>query len=254
MSVALPAGIDAGALLGLAGKVSQVFSSTDLTAVVPMAPCAFDTDRLGRLSAPKTAEDVRLLAEFSQLVSLIPTGPLWVPGAGRPVWEPYLDVLDRAEVATSDPLTAAESERLAKALDYLYDEQDGTRVPSPELVAYRMLRDAWFTAAQEYANRALAADAPSSDDAKKAWQTQEQVLRAIVAERMAQWESDGHKGEIERCQEVERELGSRSASTLFARLNKAVGPREVFSTPTATARASYRHRSGPPARSPAAGR
>lgn len=216
-------GIDAGVVLGLAGKAVQVFAEPGTFLSFPLAPLGFQGERLAALVAdPFGPKGSGALAEFSQLVNEIPEGALWQPD-GDHLWTVYGDVLG-AELAGAS-LTPGQREAYTRAYTTLYTEQgDGTAVPSPPAAAYERFRDAYIAVVQEYNNRKGQAALSAEQAVAEAWAADEPRLAQAVREAMAAWRAEGHREEVEAARAVLRELGAHTAGPAWEGYRRLFDP------------------------------
>ena len=91
------AGIDARVVLGLAGKMGQVFVDEEAYQAFPLAPIGLKADSLRALVADQFGAGANAQAQFSLLVNGIPSGPLWRPEGSR-LWDVYGEILSGAEL------------------------------------------------------------------------------------------------------------------------------------------------------------
>src|SRR3954466_10190964 len=111
--------IDAAVVLALATKTERVFAQDDTMISFPLAPVAYRREALSEMITGQTAEGLRLMAEFSRLVNLVPTGAVWAPAGDRYVWDRYGEVLWDADLATQT-LTPAQRQKYEKAAALLH--------------------------------------------------------------------------------------------------------------------------------------
>jgi hypothetical protein len=222
---------DARVVLGVAAKASQVFAQEDTFFSYPLSPLGFRRDELDAMVAGSTAEGRRTLAEFSYLVNAVPAGQLWSILPNGYLWDVYADVLDTAQLAES---TRSEAEEAAyrKAYEYLHEtREDGSVSDSATVLAYRQCRDAWLVVAEEYRNAAAEAEASDDPAVDQRWR---EVTEPALAEKRReierQWDTDGHRAEVEDAQRVEEQLGQRSAAEAWANYRRLFDPRipEIF--------------------------
>ncbi|NGN95586.1 LysM peptidoglycan-binding domain-containing protein [Nocardioides sp. KC13] len=223
------AGIDAKVVLGLAGKMGQVFVDQGEYQAFPLAPIGLKATSLRALVADPFGEGANAHAQFSLLVNEIPSGPLWQPEGTR-LWDVYGEILSDAELLEGTR-TPKQQKAYDTAFDLLYDTAGGTTGPSKKVVAYERYRDAYLAAAMEYNNRKGEASIASADPAiKNAWDADEPKLRAAVEKAAAAWKGPGGRTEVDEARRVLRDLGSDSPQVAWAGYRKLFDPdlAEIF--------------------------
>jgi nucleoid-associated protein YgaU len=226
------AGIDQTVVLGLAGKVDQVFAKPQAYYAFPTSPIGFSADNLRLITAdPLSADGVRAHAAFSILVNEIPDGPVWQPDSGL-LWDTYGDVLSSSmvELLERQPDKAAKR-AYDKAYALLYDDgPDGLPVASQPVVAYERYRDAYLAASFEYNNRKGEAELSDDEAVKTAWAKDEPGLLAAVEDAEVDWEGPGKRDEVDAARRVISDYGSDSPSTVWEGFRKLFNPSmpEVF--------------------------
>jgi hypothetical protein len=217
------AGIDAKVVLGLAGKMSQVFVDEGTYQAFPLAPMGLKADSLRALVADPFGAGANAHAQFSLLVNEIPSGPLWQPEDSR-LWDVYGEVLTDAELL-EESRTPKQKKPYDEAFDLLYKDKAGLSAPSAIVVAYERYRDAYLAAAMEYNNRKGEASMASADAAvKAAWEAEEPKLRSEVQDAAAAWSGPGKRAEVEEARRVLRDLGSDSPQVAWAGYRKLFDP------------------------------
>lgn len=218
------AGIDATVVLGLAGKMGEVFADTGAYQAFPLAPLGLKADSLRAMIAEPLGAGATAHAQFSLLVNEIPDGPLWQPDGPR-LWDLYGEILTRAELLEASR-TAQQQAAYDKAFDFLYTRGDGQGlpVPSPAVVAYERYRDAYLAATMEYNNRKGEAELSSDPAVKKAWSADEPRLKSTVDAAAAGWSKAGNKAAVEEARRVINDLGSSSPQAVWAGFLKLFDP------------------------------
>lgn len=217
------AGIDAKVVLGLAGKMGQVFVDKGEYQAFPLAPIGLKATSLRALVADPFGEGANAHAQFSVLVNEIPSGPLWQPEDTR-LWDVYGEILSDAELLEGTR-TPKQQKAYDGAFDMLYDTTGGTTGPSKKVVAYERYRDAYLAAAMEYNNRKGEASIASADPVvKSAWDADEPKLRTAVEKAGAAWKGPGARVEIDEARRVLRDLGSDSPQVAWAGYRKLFDP------------------------------
>lgn len=216
------AGIDAKVVLGLAGKMGQVFVDEGAYQAFPLAPIGLMADSLRALVADQFGAGANAHAQFSLLVNGLPSGPLWRPEGSR-LWDVYGEILSGAELLEG-ARTPQQQTAYDKAFGLLYDKGEPPQ-PSAKVVAYERYRDAYLAAAMEYNNRKGEASTSSSDPAvKEAWEAEEEALRTEVQDASAAWGGPGNRAEVEDARRVLRDLGSESPQVAWAGYRKLFDP------------------------------
>lgn len=217
------AGIDAKVVLGLAGKMGQVFVDEGTYQAFPLAPMGLKADSLRALVADPFGTGANAHAQFSLLVNEIPSGPLWQPEDSR-LWDVYGEILTDAELLEASR-TPKQQKAYDEAFDLLYKDKGGLPAPSAKVVAYERYRDAYLAAAMEYNNRKGEASMASADEAvKAAWEAEEPKLRAEVQDAAAAWSGPGKRAEVEEARRVLRDLSSDSPEVAWAGYRKLFDP------------------------------
>lgn len=220
------AGIDQKVVLGLAGKVQQVFGKPGAYLSFPASPFGFEADSLRSLiTDPLSKEGSTAHAEFSHLVNEIPDGPYWQPDGDR-LWDVYGDLLSPAVVELIEqPRSESERDAYDDALKLLYDDgPDDIPEPSQAVIAYEQYRDAYLAASIEYRNRQGEAELSTDDAVKAAWTADEPTLHAAVDEAEADWAGPGRRDEIEAARRVVASYGSRSPAVVWEQFRKLFDP------------------------------
>ena len=216
-------GIDARVVLGLAGKMSQVFVENGTYLGFPMAAMGMKRADFTAVCADPLGAGARAAAEFSLLVNELPAGPIWQPDGGR-LWDVYGDVLRGAELAKST-LTAAQQADYGRAYATLYEANpDGSVTDSPAAIAYEHCRDAYLAAAQEYNNRKGQAELSTDPAIKRQWAKDEPTLGAQVEDAEKEWSSAGHRVDIEGARKQLCDLGSAAPEMVWAGYLKLFDP------------------------------
>src|SRR4030095_830110 len=92
-------------------------------------------------------------------------------------------------------------------------DANGFLIDSPMVVVYKQYRDAWFSAVQNYKNEQITATSSSDPAVQTQWKdVDEPRLRALVDQASSDWESKGHKTEVEDAQAIKARLEARSPS------------------------------------------
>ena len=217
------AGIDAKVVLGLAGKMGQVFVDEGTYQAFPLAPIGLKADSLRALVSDPFGTGANAHAQFSLLVNEIPSGPLWQPEDSR-LWDVYGEILTDAELLETSR-TPKQQKAYDKAFDLLYADKGGLPAPSARVVAYERHRDAYLAAAMEYNNRKGEALTSSADPAvTTAWGAEEPKLLAEVQDAAAAWAGPGRRAEVEEARRVLRDLGSDSPQVAWAGYRKLFDP------------------------------
>jgi virginiamycin B lyase len=164
-----------------------------------------------------TAEQLRRWAEFCQVTNSLPTGMVFQPPADRYLWDIYQEILKTSILAACE-LSTEQQATLAEAQGYLRSTgPDGQRTESPALLAYKLYRDAWFKAVQDYKTQQLTASTVTDPKQQTQWtEMDEPALRARVAEAEMNWESKGNKADVERAQQVETTAAAQSPQRRWA--------------------------------------
>jgi hypothetical protein len=223
------AGIDAKVVLGLAGKMGQVFVDEGTYQAFPLAPIGLKSDSLRALVSDPFGAGANAHAQFSLLVNQIPSGPLWQPD-DKALWDFYGEILTDAELLEKSR-TPKQQEAYDKAFKLLYRTKQGTTVPTPRVVAYESYRDAYLAVAMEYNNRKGAAlSAMAETSVKTAWEADEPTLRTEVQEASAAWSTQGNRAEVEEARRVLADLSSDSPEVAWAGYRKLYDPAlpEIF--------------------------
>ncbi|WP_207782221.1 LysM peptidoglycan-binding domain-containing protein [Phytoactinopolyspora limicola] len=219
-------GIDATVVLGLAGKVNQVFADDHAYQSFPLAPIGLKADSLRAMVHDQlSAAGAHAHAQFSLLVNEIPAGPLWQP-AGDRLWDVYGDLLTGGVVELLEPRPTPErTAAYEAAFARLYEVgADGVPVPSDIVVAYEQHRDAYRAASIEYNNRKGEALMAADEAARKAWEDDEPDLRAAIDAALAAWHGPGHRAEVEAARQVLAERGTDSPATVWEGFRRLFNP------------------------------
>lgn len=226
------AGIDQTVVLGLAGKVEQVFAKAGNYLAFPTGPIGFKADSLRSLiSDPLSTAGAQAHATYSIVVNEIPNGPVWEP-SGHLLWDVYGDLLSSVMVELIErPRTKSEEQAYDKAFALLYaDGPEGVPVPSKAVIAYERYRDAFIAASMEYNNRKGEAELSDEGAVKKAWADDEPGLRAAVEDAEVNWKGPGRRADIDAARQVLSDYGSNSPAMVWEGFRKLFNPAtpEIF--------------------------
>jgi hypothetical protein len=223
--------IDSNVVLGLAGKMSQIFAEPGTYLSFPLAAIGWEKSTFHALAAdPLSQVGQQALAEFSLLVNELPNGPLWQVDSSSRLWDVYGDVLADVDLAQSTR-TPAEDADYQRAYALLYQIQpDGTVIDSPAVIAYQQYRDAFITATLEYNNRRGQAEISADAALKAQWAKDEPVLKQHVTSAEQEWTGKGHRSEVDAARQTLRDIGSKSPETVWTGYRKLFDPNlpEIF--------------------------
>jgi hypothetical protein len=203
--------------LALAAKAKLVFESPDTFMSFPaLSPISYTADQLnfGVFNSPDPAERL-VYSEFSRLVNALPSKTIFEMG-DKFLWDVYGTVLRSAILANSQT-TAQETAAYQQAALFLNTtDASGLATASPQFLAYRQFRDAWFAAVQNYKAEQSTAAASTDKAAVAQWENvDEPRLRAAVEQANAAWEAKGFKKQVEDAQQVVQNFGSRSPELIW---------------------------------------
>ena len=216
--------MDSTLALALMMKAKLVFENEDTFLSFPREPALFETAQLTFSGGAPTASDRARLAHFSALVNAIPDGGSWPPPRPTMLWDAYRRILREAVLATSWR-TDEEEARYQSALDELtVTNPDGTRTSSAAAIRYERARDAVFAARQTHRNAVVAANATGDAALRARWAAREPALRAAVERAEAEWETRGHRAQVDAARRTVRWLGAKSPLFEWARLTSGCNP------------------------------
>jgi hypothetical protein len=215
--------IDATVVLGLAGKMNQVFAEPGTYRSFPPSPIGLKDTSLRAMMADPLGAGAGAHSSFSVLVNEIPDGPMWMPDGGM-VWDVYGDVLSRAQLAETTRTPQQEAD-YAKAFGFLYQTRaDGSVVPSPAVVAYEQCRDAYRAATNEYNNRRGEAELTADPAVRARWAADEPDLRARISELSQDWTSIGRRAEVDGARQVFGALASTTPAVVWSGFRRLFDP------------------------------
>jgi hypothetical protein len=203
--------MDALTYLALTAKAKLVFENPDTFLSFPaLSPISYSADQLnfGAFDSPDTAERL-VYSEFARLVNALPSHTIFEMG-DKFLWKTYEEVLKTATVAQGQ-MSAEDMAVYQQAASFLNStDASGLKAASPQLLAYRQFRDAWFSALQNYKMQQSTTAALTDAAAVTQWQTvDEPRLRALVEQAQSDWETKGFKKQIEDAQQVEQRYVAR---------------------------------------------
>ena len=220
------ASIDATVVLGLAGKVNQVFADEDAYQAFPLAPIGLKADSLrAMITDPLSTAGSQAHAQYSLLVNEIPCGPIWQPDGDR-LWDVYGDLLTGGLVELLEkPQSPEQKTAYDRAFNMLYQKgADGIPVSSPAVVAYERHRDAYIAASIEYNNRKGEAEMSSDEAVEQAWADDEPALRAAVDDARVAWNGPGNRVTVDAARQVLSEQGTDSPAAVWEGFKKLFNP------------------------------
>lgn len=203
--------MDSTALLALCTKAKLVFEGMGSFLSFPtLSPEDFDA---GSLDFTGPSPDVTTLSDFSRLSNMIPNGSFFPPSDPAYLWDAYSDVLSTAILAqgSSTPGQAEASDR-AEALLYVRNP-DGSVKYSATYRDYLAYRDAYDRA--ELAYKFTQAEEQSSPDpaVRQRWTSEDEpMLRAVVDQAEADWDSAGSRAAVESALEAIRSYAALAPS------------------------------------------
>lgn len=210
------AAIDAQIVVGLAGKLAEVFADTNTYQAYPLSPIGLRATNLKALNTDALGAGAASQAEFATLVNSIPNGPIWFGSNQGSLWDVYGEMLTRAELMESTR-TAEQQEAYDRAFRQLYvKDEDNVPKPSATVLLYEQHRDRYLAATMEYNNRRGEAEVSGIPEVKRAWEADEPRLRDEVEAASAAWIESGSRGVVEEARRVIRDLGSDTPETVWA--------------------------------------
>jgi hypothetical protein len=186
--------------VALIEKARRIFTlSADTFLSFPLlSPVTFKPAVLTAILSPQSPSDYTQAADFARVANFVPRDMVAAPDSETLLWDVYDNVLDRGEAALGQNDPAAEA-RLKAAQALLFDSaDDGRRTETQIYSDYRRYRDAWIVAQENYGAQRLTAEFSSDEAIKKQWtEVTEPKLSLLVAEARSDWETLGHKSEVE---------------------------------------------------------
>lgn len=198
--------------LAIMEKARRIYGEETTFLTFPIAPYIYEPDHIDFNS---DTEDVGIqalvLAEFSRVVNLIPSGVTHPPDEERYVWDVYSDVMAKAQVATSDR-TADEDAQFKKVFDYLFNEsEEGLHGPSEQLSRYQEYFDASILLRQQFNANKLDAELSDSAGVKTQWESVDQKeWKKKIGDLESEWQEKGFKIKVERAKRIYHALIARS--------------------------------------------
>jgi hypothetical protein len=213
--------MDAFVQLALIEKAKRVFAiDQDVMLSFPLlTPLGFTPAELAALAAPATADDYAAAADFARAVNFLPRDMV-ANTSERMLWDVYQDVLDRADVAKGD---AEEAEGDSTTILYTM-QPDGSRTESDALLRYRLYRDRWFVAREDYAAQKLTGELSEDPAVRQSWADHEPGLRVAIDAAMTLWESLGRRVEIESAINAEMMAALKAPGARWAEWRAAFNP------------------------------
>ncbi|WP_298440903.1 LysM peptidoglycan-binding domain-containing protein [Gordonia sp. (in: high G+C Gram-positive bacteria)] len=210
------AGIDAQVVLGLAGKLGQVFADDGTYQAYPLSPIGLRAEHLRSLVTDPLGAGIGPHAEFSTLVNSIPAGPVWNSTEQGSLWDVYGDVLTRAELI-EDGWDPSEKAKYDAAFGLLYENsEDGIPRPTATALEYERYRDRYLAATTEYNNRRGEAELSDDADVKDRWARDEPTLRAEIEAAGAAWSGAGRRAAVDQARQTIRDIGSTLPAAVWA--------------------------------------
>ncbi len=182
--------MDATAVLVITTKIGQIFRWKDSSLAHPIGFHSYDPEDFAAIpDPPSNNRQLRNLSEFSRLVNLQPSGPVWNPSASKPLWAVVTDIYSSAIIAedqtpspTIDHTTFATTEDSAESpLENNSDKQK----------KYKQYEDRWNLLVQ----RLRVAEASTADNAEHATKLDE--LRVEISALEEEWKDYGFKDDPE---------------------------------------------------------
>ncbi|MBE9141237.1 hypothetical protein IQ254_29235 [Nodosilinea sp. LEGE 07088] len=190
--------LTSNAILALMTKLEKMYAGSDNNFLVfsvpamPLTPHNFNF--LENNSGLTPQEKLQAQSEFARITNLIPAyKTLWFQD-GRMLWDEYETILSNALVA-SKYLSAAEKVELQAANEVLYEKQ--TDQNSHKLLQYYKFQELYLEAYKSYNDQKLKADNSTDLEVKQNWQSIEPQYKAAVDKALHEWQSFGHKSEVE---------------------------------------------------------
>jgi hypothetical protein len=208
--------MDSVAQLALLTKAKLVFETDGTFLSFPaLTPLSYSPDELS-FSASATSASATAYSDFCRFANALPTGVVFQPALDTLLWDLYQSIFTNAQLAQSG-LTPQQTAALQAADAYLYTQaSDGTRSPSPQLVAYNQYQQAYLQAQQDYKSQQLTALASTDPTVQSQWQnTTEPQLRAAVQTAETNWEQQGFKAQVEQALTVELNSAALSPTLLW---------------------------------------
>ncbi len=224
------AGIDATVVLGLAGKMAEVFADEGTYRSFPLAPLGLKAESLRAMITEPLGAGATAHAQFALLVNELPDGPLWQPDGQRWLWDVYGDVL-RTAILKESPLSPEQQRRYDDAFAVLYVAgPDDVPGPTPAVVAYERYRDAFLAASMEYNNRKGEAEISADTAVKEAWARDEPSVKATLDKAALSWTTLGHRLAVEAARRALNDLSSNSPQAVWSGFLKLYDPSlpEIF--------------------------
>jgi hypothetical protein len=209
--------MDALTYLALTAKAKLVFETPGTFMSFPaLSPVSYTADQLsfGAFNSTDNGER-QVYSEFARLANAIPTHTIFEMG-DQFLWDSYASVLRNAILAHGQ-VTPEDTAAYQKAVSFLnVTDASGISTASPQLLAYRQFRDAWFLAVQNYKTQQGSAAALTDANAVSQWQTiDEPRLRALVEQARIDWQTKGFKKQVEDAQQVEQAYAARSPELIW---------------------------------------
>lgn len=218
--------MDAIAWLALMSKANEVFGGPGIFLSFPATTSfSYTPEDLNFSEALSNPQVGHILADLSLNVNSLPSGTLFTGPSDNPLWRAYDQWLNDMVLA-KDQMTADERSQYDQATALLnVKDPNGFLVDSPTVVEYKQYRDAWFSATQNYKNEQLTANSSSDSSVQAQWKdVREPQLRALVDQATSDWETKGHKVDVENAQDLKARLEARSPSSAWTEWRKAIIP------------------------------
>ncbi|HJU09603.1 MAG TPA: hypothetical protein VJ728_01940 [Candidatus Binataceae bacterium] len=203
--------------LALAAKAKLVFEDVDTFLSFPATtPLNYTANNLSFGAFNSTDSGERLVySEFARVVNALPAGTIYEMG-DKFLWDVYANVLRGAILAHSQA-TAQDAAAYERAVAFLnVVDGSGASTASPQLLAYRQFRDAWFVAVQNYKTQQSTAESLTDSAAIAQWKNvDEPRLRAQVEQARSDWEAKGFKQQVEEAEQTQQEYAARSPELMW---------------------------------------
>jgi hypothetical protein len=209
--------MDALTYLALTTKAKRVFETPDTFMSFPaLSPVSYTADQLnfGAFNSSDTAER-QVYSEFARLVNALPSRTIFEMG-DKFLWDTYATVL-RSAILARGQMTAEDAAAYQQAVSFLsVTDASGLSTASPQLLAYRQYRDAWFGAVQNYKAQQSTGAALTEAAAISQWQTvDEPRLRNLVEQARLDWEAKGFRKQVEAAQQIEQAHAARAPELIW---------------------------------------
>ncbi len=182
--------MDATAVLVLTTKIGQIFQWKDSSLAHPIGFHSYDPEDFAAIPAPPSNNrQLRNLSEFSRLVNLQPSGPVWSPSASKPLWAVITDIYRSAIIAEDQtPSPTIDHPMFATAEDNSEGSQEDNQDKQKK---YNQYEDRWNLLVQ----RLRVAEASTADNAEHA--TKLDALRVEISALEEEWKDYGFKDDPE---------------------------------------------------------